>query len=184
MGRERRAPRGKKIRPHFWVFCEGETEEAYVKFLRSEYRIPIDIVPKVAGSSISNKFINNYKKGKPVHEKDMDFLMYDGDVKEILDKLLTIESVTVIVSTPSIELWFLLHYKNQKAEISTNECIKELCNRNKERYKKGLIDKKLFQKLQTKQEEASIRAKKLKLYNNPSTNMYEFIEKIEAADVN
>jgi len=29
MGRGRKPSKGKKIRPHFWVFCEGQTEEAY-----------------------------------------------------------------------------------------------------------------------------------------------------------
>jgi hypothetical protein len=54
----------KTIKPHFWVFCEGETEEAYVQFLRSEYRLPIEIVSKIAGSDISIRYIQSYKKGK------------------------------------------------------------------------------------------------------------------------
>ena len=50
---KRPASRGKKIKPHFWVFCEGETEEAYISFLRSQYRIPIEIVPKTVGNKIT-----------------------------------------------------------------------------------------------------------------------------------
>lgn len=53
MGREKRYSKAKKINPHFWVFCEGETEEAYVKHLRSQYRIPIEIVPKIVGNKIT-----------------------------------------------------------------------------------------------------------------------------------
>ena len=75
MGRKRQASKGKKIKPHFWVFCEGKTEESYVCFLRSKYRIPIEIVPKIIGSNISEKIIKRYKKGKPTHEKDIDFLI-------------------------------------------------------------------------------------------------------------
>ena len=37
----------------------------------------------------------------------------------------------------------VLFYKNQKAIITVDDCIKERCNRNKNQYKKGLIDKKL-----------------------------------------
>lgn len=77
MTRKRTASKGKKINPHFWVFCEGETEEAYVSFLRSRYRIPITIVSKIVGNKINERFIKSYKKGKPTHEKDKDFLMYD-----------------------------------------------------------------------------------------------------------
>lgn len=70
----------------------------------------------------------------------MDFLIYDADVPEILERLKKIQSVTLIASNPAIELWFLLHYKNQKTVIAENDCIKELCNRNKNQYKKGFID--------------------------------------------
>ncbi|NCA85625.1 MAG: hypothetical protein EOM83_08630 [Clostridia bacterium] len=79
MGRKRKAPRQKSINPHFWVFCEGETEEAYIAFLRSAYRVPIEIISKVVGSRITDRFIVAHKKGKPVHDKDKDFLMYDAD---------------------------------------------------------------------------------------------------------
>lgn len=53
MKSKRIASKGKKINPHFWVFCEGETEEAYIRFLRSEYRLPIEIIPKIAGCDVS-----------------------------------------------------------------------------------------------------------------------------------
>ena len=181
MKSKRHAPKGKLINPHFWVFCEGETEEAYIKFLRSKYRLPVEVIPKVAGSSISKQYINSYKKDKPVHEKDKDFLVYDADVKEIIERLKKIDNSTLIVSNPAIELWFLLHYKNQKAELSVDDCIRELSNRNRNNYKKGNIDKPLNAKLGEKCTDACSRAKQLKLFNNPSTNMYLFIETLENA---
>ena len=52
MSRTIRKPRGKSINPTFFVFCEGETEEQYVCYLRSKYRLPIDIDAKVAGNRI------------------------------------------------------------------------------------------------------------------------------------
>ena len=63
MSSERQASKGKKINPHFWVFCEGKTEEAYIRFLRSEYRLPVEIVTKIAGCDISERYIRSYKKG-------------------------------------------------------------------------------------------------------------------------
>ena len=65
MTSKRNASKRKKINPHFWVFCEGETEEAYVCFLRSKYRIPIEIVPKIVGNKITQRIIKNSKQGKP-----------------------------------------------------------------------------------------------------------------------
>ena len=43
MGRKVRISKGKQMKPNFFVFCEGETEIAYVKFLRSLYRAPIQV---------------------------------------------------------------------------------------------------------------------------------------------
>ena len=179
MNRKRAASRGKKINPNFWVFCEGETEEAYVSFLRSRYRIPITIVPKIVGNKITERFIKSYKKDKPVHEKDKDFLMYDADVPELLEQLKAINSAVLLASSPSIELWFLLHYKNQTARITTKECIKELNNRNRISYQKGVIDCKLKSKLSSSFLEANKRSKKLKLFQNPSSNIYVLIEILE-----
>jgi len=181
MASKRNASKGKKINPHFWVFCEGETEVAYVCFLRSKYRIPIEIVPKIVGNKISHRIIKNSKQGKPTHEKDKDFLMYDADLPYVLEKLKSINSVIIIASNPSIELWFLLHYKNQKANISTDKCIRELNNRNRNTYKKGVIDFQLEIKLSENSNQASERAKGLKLYDNPSSNMHVFIEELENA---
>ena len=44
MGRKVRISKGKQMKPNFFVFCEGETEIAYVKFLRSLYRAPIQVI--------------------------------------------------------------------------------------------------------------------------------------------
>lgn len=179
MGRIRQASKEKKIKPHFWVFCEGKTEESYVCFLRSKYRIPIEIVSKVIGSNIDEKLIKRHKRGKPTHEKDIDFLMYDADVNEVLDRLQKIKSAKLLASNPSIELWFLLHYKNQTANITTDNCIRELNNRNHNNYKKGFLDQKLKEKLNEKCSDASKRAKQKELFKNPSTNIYELIQILE-----
>ena len=179
MSRKRAESRGKKINPNFWVFCEGETEEAYVSYLRSRYRIPITIVPKIVGNRITERFIKCYKKGKPVHEKDRDFLMYDADIPEILEPLKSIKSALLLASSPSIELWFLLHYKNQASNITTKECIKELENRNRNSYRKGVIDARLESRLSDHGPDACKRAKLLTLYNNPSSNIYELIDILE-----
>jgi len=179
MANKRQASKGKKINPHFWVFCEGETEEAYILYLRSEYRLPIEIIPKVAGCNISSRYIQSYKKGKPVHTKDKDFLIYDSDIPEVLEKLKAINSATLITSNPAIELWFLLHYKNQTTPISVDECIRQLSNRNHNLYKKGVIDAQLKSKLTEKYSEACSRSKSLNIYENPSTNMHVFVEALE-----
>lgn len=135
MGRKRKAPRQKSINPHFWVFCEGETEEAYIAFLRSAYRVPIEIISKVVGSRITDRFIVAHKKGKPVRDKDKDFLMYDADVSVIVENLKKIKNATLLLSNPTLELWFLLHYKSQHFFKPLHKSVSQI---NKYELPKGL----------------------------------------------
>lgn len=179
MGRKRQESKGKKIKPQYWVFCEGKTEEAYVSFLRSKYRIPIEIASKITGNNIDERKIRTAKKGKPIHEKDLDFLLYDGDVDHVLKRLKQIDNVNLLISNPTIELWFLLHYKNQTAHITCENCISEISKRNRNEYKKGVIDNKLSEKLSEKYLDACRRAKNLSFEHNPSSNVYKLIEILE-----
>lgn len=48
MGRQIRKSKGKTMKPNFFVFCEGESEVAYISHLRSQYRAPIQIIPRRA----------------------------------------------------------------------------------------------------------------------------------------
>ena len=73
MTSRRRASQGRRINPHIWVFCEGETEEEYVNFLKREYRLPIEIITKVAGNKINSRYINECKRGLAQHESDKTF---------------------------------------------------------------------------------------------------------------
>jgi hypothetical protein len=178
MARKRRQPKGKKINPTFFVFCEGETEESYINLLKSIYRIPsIHINTKIGGNNITSDYIKNYKKNKPTHEKDLNFLMYDLDVTTMLERLSKIDDSILLVSNPCIELWFLLHYKNQTANINNVKCCREMTNRNKT-YKKGVMDSKLVEKLTSKSNDAIKRAKKLNEFNNPSSTVYRLLEKL------
>lgn len=180
MARKRRPSKGKKINPTFFVFCEGETEEAYVNFLKRHFRLPsIQIHSRVSRNKITAKYIRNYKQDKPQHAKDRDFLMYDLDAPKILERLKKIEKAELLVSNPCIELWFLLHYKNHKAACDNKLCEREMNNRNKS-YQKGELGEKLEQKLREKMHKAVERAKVLKPYENPSSTVYRLIEALKA----
>ncbi len=179
MVRKRRISKKKKINPKFWIFCEGKTEKSYVEYLRTRYRLPVKIIPEITGSKISDKLITNHISKKERHPKDRFFLMYDADIAEVLHRLLKIKKAKLLASNPSIELWFLLHYKEQTANITEPDCIKQLNIKNRNRYKKGIIDESLKKQLDEKQNKACNRAEKLILYDNPSTNIYELIYELE-----
>jgi len=178
MGRNSRKSKGKQINPTFFVFCEGETEEAYISYLRSKYRLPIVIDAKIAGHHITEKYISSYKTGKDVHPKDRNYLLYDLDVPEILPRLQTIKGAVLLLSNPCFEFWYLLHFQDHKSYLSTEECERKLLSHHKN-YKKGLFDNKLKDKLDEKQDKAVHRASKLTQHENPSSQIFQLINDLE-----
>jgi hypothetical protein len=136
-----RQSKGKLIKPTFFVFCEGETEESYIKHLRTLYRLPIEIDSKTTGNRITERYISNYKNQRITHAKDKTFLIYDSDVENMLKKLQKIKNVTLLCSNPCFELWYLLHYINQTIELTSEECVLKL-KPNVEQYKKAVWTKK------------------------------------------
>jgi hypothetical protein len=175
--REARRSQGKTIRATFFVFCEGETEEKYIRYLRSCYRLPIEINPKIAGNRITSKYIINYKKQKASHAGDKTFLIYDGDVEAIIKRLQTIRDVEILLSTPCFELWYLLHFLDQKSHLTSEECNLQIKS-HIENYQKGHLDEKLKAHLSEYQSDAIARAKSLPTSANPSTSVYKLIEEL------
>ena len=181
MSRSRAKRKKRKMNPTYWVFCEGETEEAYINFLKSHFRLPsIQIKAKVKGNSINQNYIAQYLKGAFTTSKDQVFLLYDIDAPKMLDRLCKIEDCELLISNPCIEFWFLLHYKNHKAVCKEAFCIKELKNRNG-KYRKGVIDDQLLEKLVDKMDKAIERAKALDSPKNPSSTLYRLVELLKEA---
>ena len=166
MGRQIRKSKGKTMKPNFFVFCEGESEVAYISHLRSQYRAPIQIIPRKSDSNISVRYIENCKREYVVTKNDKTFLMFDLDVDGML-------------ANPCIDLWYLLHFEKCHAELTQNVCIKKL-KRHLEHYTKGTLALNEKQQLSEKTSEATARAKMLDTYNNPSTTIYKMIELLES----
>jgi len=177
MGRKIRISKGKTMKPNFFVFCEGETEIAYVKYLRSLYRVPIQIIPRKSDSNISGKYIDNCRKDYVTTENDKTFLMFDLDVDGMLERLQGIRDAVLLVSNPCIELWFLLHYEDCKSELSTNDCLKRLVSHSV-KYAKGKLTESEKQILSGHITDAIERARSLQIHQNPSTTVYRLVESI------
>lgn len=175
MGRTVRNSKGKTMRPNFFVFCEGKTEITYVKFLRSVFRVPVQVVTKKSDSNISVDFIERSKREYVLTKNDQTFLMFDLDVEGMLEHLQKIPQTTLLVSNPCVELWFLLHYQNVENETSSEDCLRKLLTHSPQNEKGALTDgekRTLVENLP----EAIERAKKLEEYKNPSTLVYRLIE--------
>ena len=179
-GREERTP--KKMKQAFLVFCEGPTEECYIQELRQRYRSPIRIVPICEGQSISNALVCREIKKEKVSPTDriQAFLMYDRDVPEVNVKLDKCDG-TMVCSNPCVELWFLLHSRDQKASLGSEECVKALQNSASEwnHYRKGELSATQKNLLWSNRSTAIQRAKSLTESRNPSTGVYKLLESIE-----
>lgn len=175
MGRQARKSKGKTMKPNFFVFCEGESEVAYISHLRSQYRVPLQIIPKKSDSNISVRYIENCKREYIGTENDKTFLMYDLDVAGMLENLQGIPDAVLLVSNPCMELWYLLHFEECRAELTPTACVKKL-KRHLGHYAKGNLALNEKQKLSGKTSEAMVRARVLELYKNPSTTIYKIIE--------
>jgi len=179
--RNRRPPR--KMKPVFLVFCEGETEETYVNFLRHQYKLPVKVITYITGLALSQKKIESYIKAEKIgiNDKITSFLMYDLDTNEIIEKIEACKSSINIASNPSVELWFLLHNSEQNAFIATNACIEKLKKSTKdwESYKKGILSDQQKRILWDNRRIASERAMKLQKGKNPSSMIYLLLDKME-----
>lgn len=69
MAREAKQPKGKTMKPTYFVFCEGKTEAAYVDLLRRNFRIPVEIIAKVSDSNIMQSLVKEPRlnQGMTIH---------------------------------------------------------------------------------------------------------------------
>ena len=176
--RKVRVPKGRTMRPTFFVFCEGESEEAYVKYLRSRFRLPIEVVTHVAGLSITQEHIARYKRDKIVLDSDRDYLMYDLDRDDVLPRLEKIEGATIIASNPCLEIWYLLHCEDRRSEISSAECLEKLLH-HIPNYRKACLSRELIEVLEAEGNKAANRADRLHSRGNPSTDIPRLISDLE-----
>ena len=180
--RLRKYKKPRKIRKTILVICEGETERAYIEMLKRDYRLPVTIKSKVVGNKINKRLINQYLKELQVEysEDVVIVFVYDSDVETIVDRLKELNGL-LILSNPCIELWFLLHAGNQERSISSDDVVKLLISSSSEwqNYNKGLLSTKQVETLLRDKKDAIERARKLQWPNNPSSNMYQFIEILE-----
>ena len=177
MARKTRVSKGKTMRPNYFVFCEGETEVSYVKFLRSQYRVPIQIIAKKSDSNISVKFVENSKREYERTDNDKTFLMFDLDVPDILPRLQKIPKAILLVSNPCFELWLLLHLTDIHDPLSTEECLNRLLARLPD-YLKGKLTEEHKKILAENVIAAISRAKKLKKNENPSSSIYLLVDSL------
>lgn len=133
------------------------------------------------------------KIGLDLTDGDEAYCVFDTDSNftknNIIDKArrLALENnIKVITSTPSIEIWFLLHYEYTTASLNNKDLLERL-RKFYQHYDKN-VD--IYQDISNNVEEAIKRAKKLEKYQvdngkiigtvaaNPSTEIYKVVENL------
>lgn len=182
MGKTRTSMPARQMKPVYLIFCEGETEEVYVDFLKQAYRSPIKIIPRVEGANISSRLINTRIRELKISKNDklLVFLMYDMDVVEVNKRLLDCKAFRLL-SNPAVELWFLLHAKDKFTPGSSDGILHELkslggCWAD---YEKAYLSDTQKEYLWEHRCEAVERARQLEPLKNPSSGIFHLILSLE-----
>ncbi len=132
-----------------------------------------------------------------LQDDDAAFCIFDTDVDPIKNKIIEEafqlakkHNIKIITSSPSIELWFLLHYNYTTASMDNEKVIKKL----KEYYPKYEKNINIYLDIVMEIDLAISRAKKLEKYQiennqiigtveaNPNTEVYKIVEYLMKKD--
>ena len=123
-------------KPLIYVFCEGESEQAYTKFLKNQYKdfAVIQCVPQTGLFEVArDKFKKDVKYRNYVDVTDEIWFFFDvedSDIGKWEKRLKIVKSlrnlrkkpnirVRLLMTTACIEYWLLLHYKLTVPPIHT-----------------------------------------------------------------
>jgi len=182
----------------FLIVCEGEvTEPAYFHDVRCSERgvIHLEIVPGGVPKSVVERAVEMKKESeREARSHKDDNLRYDHVwcVFDIDEHRLVPEakqqaqanSISLAVSNPCFELWFLLHFQDQTAYIKCKK-VQQLCRKHMPRYVKTPD----CDALRPHQTDAIERATQLENRQakrdgtdaNPSTGVHRLIQEIQDA---
>lgn len=168
----------KRMRKIALVICEGETEVCYINLLKKWYKSPVRIISHIEGTKITQSLVDSRTREVKISagDKVSTFLMYDMDVPAVNEKILSCKA-ELLLSNPCIEVWLLLHGKDQKTALSTKAALQELKKSDTvwNSYQKSSFSEPQQAFLKENLETAVKRAKQLKELQNPSSEVYKLV---------
>ncbi len=169
---------------YFNNFDDGKQPYSII-FARGNFTDPLNLVKMLI------KEINIL--GLNLKEGDIAYCIFDTDVdpskNDIINeakKLANSNNIKVITSTPSIELWFLLHYKYTTASMNNKNVIENL----KKYYPDYEKNINIYPDIKDKTRVVIKRAKELESFQlsngkvignvetNPNTEIYKIVEEL------
>lgn len=192
-----RKPRKQKNNIIIAVEGKNKTEKIYfnnfdngkrnysISFAKGNYTDPLNLV-KILAKEI-NKFELDLTDGDEAYcIFDVDMDSSKNSIISEARKLASSYNIKIISSTPSIELWFLLHYEYTTASMNN----KNLINRLKKYYHNYDKNVDIYLDISDKTDKAIKNAKKLEKYQldngmvigtveaNPNTEVYKIVEEL------
>lgn len=174
-----------KTEKNYFSNFSGRDKNYIIKAVPGNETDPVNLV-KQTKEKADNLGLN-------LKEDDKAYCVFDADVKKEKDaqimkavKLAKENDIIPIVSTPCVELWFLLHYEYTTAMISSSEVI----NRLKRHYPKYKKNCNIYPEIENRMKMAIDNSKKLEKYQvqnnkklqsvdaNPYTQMYKIVEEL------
>lgn len=130
-----RRPRHHARRPSIHVFVEGEkTEDGYLLPWRRDLRdrvlvtvdgyrgaAPLSLVERAVATKRETEREEAHGRGRSYDEI---WCVFDRDVHPNVDEALALaerHGISVVLSNPCIELWFILHFEDQTASIHRHD---------------------------------------------------------------
>lgn len=192
----RRKP-SKKVGARFLIVCEGsKTEPNYFKNLKNTERINADI--EIIGEECGSDPLNIIEFALNKYNADSDFdhvyCVFDRDahvgympaINRIKNLQRENKPFTAIVSNPSFEYWYLLHFKDTRSPFNTKgrktpaDCVESELRREFKQYCKNHTS--MYSNLKDRYPSARDRSKRI--YQaakqdgnfNPSTQAHELVE--------
>lgn len=150
----------RKEKPYIVVFCEGESERAYVKFLRKEFDdVAVIKSPSAVGlfEIADNKFKKDIRYRDKAEVTDEIWFFFDVETKDIglwdarlkiIKRLRALRKkpeikVRLLMTTGCIEYWLMLHYEMYAPPIQTvaekEQVMRRLLSKEPS-YRKGDVD--------------------------------------------
>lgn len=126
----------KRKKPYIIVFCEGESEQAYIDFLKKEFK-DVAAIKRPSSTGLFEEADNKFKKDKSYRDyadvTDEIWFFFDVETKDvqkwdsrlkIIKQLRSLRKkpgikVRLLMTTGCVEYWFMLHYKMFTPPIQT-----------------------------------------------------------------
>ena len=205
MGRAKHKRKAKKI---YSVIVDGQTEVWYLQMMKRHENLPrIDVKPelpkkKKLAEQFKTVLSNAIDYDKVIWVLDLDTIIKETTqvkkgqksslqlFREYLSKLKRYKNVEVIVNTPCLEFWFLLHFSATGKYFSTCEPVEKQLKQlhlvdyeKTEKYFKKYNDD-IYLKLKALQRDACENAKRLGAFNIEDctvakSEMYKLLEVLE-----